>query len=73
MDTKNHEEQRTFQETSFNYVKALVSSIEELGNPCSEESEDLLVLNTKEIGSPEAVRTLQEIREIGQKQCDRNA
>ena len=56
--------------TSSNHVKALVSSIEELDNPFSEESEDLLVLDTKEIGSPEAVCTLQEIREIGQKQCD---
>ena len=68
--TKHHEEQRSFQVKSFKDVKALVASIEDLGNPFMEESEELLVLDTKEIANLEALKTLREIETIGKQQSD---
>ena len=68
--TKHHEEQRSFQVKSFKDVKALDASIEDLGNPFMEESEELLVLDTKDIANPEALKTLREIETIGKQQSD---
>ena len=40
------------------YVCSLVNVIEELGNPLEEESENLLVVDSKEIVFPLAVKTV---------------
>ena len=45
----HHEVQRSFQVSFFKDVKSLVTTIEDFGNPFLEESEDLIVLDTKEI------------------------
>ena len=42
--------------------------LEEMGNPFEEESEDLMVLDTREILSPAAVSTVQTVLKIGQGQ-----
>ena len=56
-------------QTSFTKdVRALVSVIEELGNPFEEESMDLIVLDTKEIAGPVAVETVRNVKKIGQEQ-----
>jgi hypothetical protein len=68
--TDHHEQNRSFQMTSFKDVKALVASMEDLGNPFIEESKELLVLDTKDIASPEALKTLREIETIGKEQSD---
>ena len=44
--------------------------IEELGNPFEEESQDLLVLDTKEIADPAAVETVRSAERIGKEQFD---
>ena len=56
-------------QTSFTKdVRALVSVIEELGNPFEEERMDLIVLDTKEIAGPAAVETVRNVKKIGQEQ-----
>ena len=70
INTNHHEEHRSFQEKSFKDVKALVASMEDLGNPFMEESKELSVLDTKEIASSEALTTLREIEQIGKQQSD---
>ena len=49
-------------------VHALISVLEEMGNPFEEESEDLMVIDTREILSPAAVTTVQTVLKIGQGQ-----
>ena len=52
------------------YVSFLVRVIEELGNPFEEESQDLIVLDTKEIANPAVVQTVRNAKKIGQEQFD---
>ena len=61
----HHEVQRSFQVSFFNDVKSLVTTIEDFGNPFLEESEDLIVLDTKEIAGPASVTILRQIEAIG--------
>ena len=56
--------QVTFQ----NQVKSLCSVIEEMGNPFLEQSEDLLVLGTRDITDSSVVETVRKIEEIGKVQ-----
>ena len=65
----HHEVQRSFQVSFFN-VKSLVTTIEDFGNPFLEESEDLIVLDTKEIAGPASVTILRQIEAIGKEQCN---
>ena len=51
--------------TFFKDVKSLVASIEGLGYLFMEESKELLVLDTKDIACPEALRTLCEVEVVG--------
>ena len=56
-ETHHHEETPSVQKTFARDVRSLVAVIKELGNPFEEDSQDLLVLDTKEIADP-AVRVL---------------
>ena len=49
-------------------VCSLVIVIEELVNPFEEESQDLLLLDNKEIADPTAVETVRKAKRIGQEQ-----
>lgn len=51
-------------------VTALTKTIEEMGNPFMEETEDLLVLDTKEIMSLDAVVRLHKVEEVGMAQYE---
>ena len=42
--------------------------IEELGNPFKEESQDLIVLDSKELADPAVVNTIRSVKSIGQNQ-----
>ena len=67
-DTR-HRDQTPSVQTSFTKdVRALVSVIEELGNPFEEESMDLIVLDTMEIAGPASVETVRNVKKIGQEQ-----
>lgn len=66
--TNHHEVQNSFQESFLKDVKALVATMEELGNPFLEESEELIALDTRVIPGNEAVTNLRQIKAIGQEQ-----
>ena len=54
-------------QTSFGRdVRSLLAVIEEFGNPFEEESQDLLVLDTKEIVHPDVVKTVLSAKKVGQ-------
>ena len=69
-EADHHEVQRSFQVSFFKDVKSLVTTIEDFGNPCLEESEDLIVLDTKEIAGPASVTILRQIEAVGKEQCN---
>ena len=48
----------------------MVAGFEESGNPISEDSQVLIVLNLKEVMGEKAVSYLREIAAIGQSQCE---
>ena len=62
--------QRSFQVSFFKDVKSLVTTIEDFGNHFLKESEDLTVLDTKEIAGPAAVTILRQIEAVGKEQCN---
>ena len=49
-------------------VKALITSFNTLGNPFKEDSDDILVLDTKEFASTQVVATVNRIGNAGQEQ-----
>lgn len=51
-------------------VRALVKVMEELGNPFEEESNDLFVLDTKELAGDEVKQTIWNANRIGQRQFE---
>ena len=67
-DTRHHDQTPSVQTSFAKDVRALVSVIEELGNPFEEESMDLVVLDTKEIAGPAAVENVRNVKKIGQEQ-----
>ena len=67
-DTCHHDQTPSVQTSFTKDVRALVSVIEELGNPFDEESMDLIVLDTKEIAGPAAVETVRNVKKINQEQ-----
>ena len=64
-DTRHHDQTPSVQTSFTKDVRALVSVIEELGNPFEEESMYLIVLDTKEIAGPAAVETVRNVKKIG--------
>ena len=57
-ETRHHEETPSVQNTFARDVRSLVAVIEELGNPFEEDSQDLLVLDTKEMADPAVIETV---------------
>ena len=66
----HHEVQRSFQVSFFKDVKSLVTTIDDFGNPFLEESEDFIVLDTKEIAGPASFSILRQIEAVGKEQCN---
>ena len=60
-DVWHHEEVKGVQEAFAKEVKNLCSTIEEMGNPFKESSEDLLVLDTHDILDPSVAVTIKNI------------
>ena len=69
-ETCHHDQTVSVQASFAQYVSSLVRVIEELGNPFEEESQDLIVLDTKEIANPAVVQTVRNAKKIGQEQFD---
>ena len=69
-ETCHHDQIVSVQASFAQYVSSLVRVIEELGNPFEEESQDLIVLDTKEIANPAVVQMVRNAKKIGQEQFD---
>ena len=69
-ETRHHEETPSVQNTFARDVRSLLAVIEELGNPFEEDSQDLLVLDTKEIADPAVIETVRNAKQIGQDQFE---
>ena len=69
-ETRHHEETPSVQNTFARDVRPLVAVIEELGNPFEEDSQDLLVLDTKEIADPAVIETVRNAKQIVQAQFE---
>ena len=67
-DVHYHEQVKSVQEKFQAQVRALVETMETLENPFKEDSDDLLVLDTKEISSDNVVATVNTIENAGQGQ-----
>ena len=52
-------------------MKALRNVIEEMGNPFIDESNDLLVLDSRDIADPTVVTAMRNLKKIGQEQYDK--
>ena len=64
----HHDQTASVQKTFKKDVCSLVSAIEDLGNPFEEDTEDLLVLHSKEIAGSSAVETVRKVLKIGEQQ-----
>ena len=69
-ETRHYEETPSMQNTFARDVRSLVAVIEELGNPFEEDSQDLLVLDTKEIADPAVIETVRNAKQIGKDQFE---
>ncbi|CAG2205900.1 unnamed protein product [Mytilus edulis] len=64
-NVRHHEQVESKQKAFVKQVIALTATIEEMGNPFLEESEDLLVLDTRDIVDPKVANTVRNIEQIG--------
>lgn len=69
-DTKHHDQSSSVQTAFLKDVQSMIKVMEEFGNPFEEDSQDLLVLDTKEVAPPLAVDALRRSRKVGQVQYD---
>ena len=66
----HHEQKRSVQNAFMNDVKTLTAVIEEFGSPFTEESKDLLVLDTRDIVNNDVIDTLFAIEKNGKEQYE---
>jgi hypothetical protein len=69
-DFRHHEQTKHVQMTFAQDVRSLTSTIEEMGNPFSENSSDLLVLDNRDLADQAVIDTLRKIEKLGQEQYD---
>ena len=67
-NTKHHEEIRGTELAFAKDVSALVKVVESMGNPFQETSEDLIVLDSKDIADPAVVTTVKQVEALGEAQ-----
>ena len=69
--THHHDQEPSIQAQFASHVKAMVAVFEESGNPFNEDSQDLVVLDSKEVMGEKAVSTLREVEAVGQSQYEK--
>jgi len=69
-DTRHHDQTPSVQASFVKDVRSLAGVIEEMGNPFEEESQDLVILDIKDIAGPAAVETVMNAKRIGQEQFE---
>ena len=67
-DLRHHEQIKGVQNTFWNQVYAVCSTIEEIGNPFADQTGDLLVLDTRDIADSKVVKTLRTVEQLGNDQ-----
>lgn len=67
-DHRHHEQHPRVQTTFLKDVKSLVAVIEEMGNPFLEKSEDLMVLDTRDILDTSVGETVRKAETLGEEQ-----
>ena len=60
-DIRHHEQVESKQKAFVKQVQAMTNTLEEMGNPFLEESEDLLVLDTRDKADPKVATTIRNI------------
>lgn len=65
---KHHEHTLSSQTSFAKDVNALVDTISNMGNPFSEETSDLLVLDTRDIADPKVSQSIREMEKLGKLQ-----
>ncbi|QQP49809.1 uncharacterized protein LOC103506659 [Caligus rogercresseyi] len=64
----HHEQKPAVQEAFRKQVRSLTAVLEEMGNPFLEESQDLLVLDSKDIVNSAVADTVRNVESVGAKQ-----
>lgn len=67
---QSHHEQTLAHQRFTSDVKSMVQTLEELGNPFEEESDDIVALVTKEVASTAVNHSVQVLKDIGKKQYE---
>ena len=67
-DLRHHEQIKGVQNTFWNQLNAVCSTIEEIGNPFTDQTGDLLVLDTRDIADSKVVETLRTVEQLGNDQ-----
>ena len=70
LDPQHHEEAKHVQKAFERDVRSLVSTIEEIGNPFTEDSSDLLTLDGRDIAHAAVIDTVRQIEKLGEEQYD---
>ncbi|KAK6169757.1 hypothetical protein SNE40_020746 [Patella caerulea] len=71
MKTQHHEQTMSIQQSSVKNVSALIATISELVNPFEDDSKELVVLDTREIVTASATKSVYTAQSIGQNQLNR--
>ena len=69
-DFRHHEQTKHAQMTFGRDITSLTGVIEQMGNPFAENSNDLLVLDSRDLADPAVIDTLRQIKSLGQEQYD---
>ena len=69
-DFRHHEQTKHAQMTFGRDITSLTAVIEEMGNPFAENSNDLHVLDSRDLADPAVIDTLHQIKSLGQEQYD---
>lgn len=72
-DLRHHEQIKGVQNTFWNQVNAVCSTIEEIGNPFADQTRDLLVLDTRDIADSKVIETLRTVEQLGNDQEDQGS
>ena len=64
-DPRHHEELKHVQVAFAHDVKSLTDVIDDMGNPFSENSSDLLVLDTRDIADPAIIDSIRQVEKLG--------
>ena len=68
--TKHHEEAISTQLSFTKDVKSLISVIDDMGNSFTDESGDLIILDTKDLADASVVKTVEEVETVGWEQFE---